>query len=332
MELQFNNNSPVRSAVSREAVVSLEDARKPIKIGLAKPHRYRDDALFTVMMRDLDMPRGQYVHGLSINANHEMAGGDEIIQYTPPEKEGHRYAFEIYSQPFEFDVSENITREGIDLESIKRNAKLSLVGSVTATVSPTRAASPRSVSPASPRTASPRVAASPRSVSPTSPRVAASPRRDVSPVSSRTVSPTSLRGRSATSARDVSPTSPRGRVQTSSPTSPRSVPERSQPTSPSHVREHNFVRPGLSTRNEKYCECVAHVQARGGTVNPYAVCAKSTGGSVRSCSQYYDFEAMPERELLGYADARGIYIVNRTSRDSILGAIYAWERMEDMRR
>lgn len=42
----------------------------------------------------------------------------------------------------------------------------------------------------------------------------------------------------------------------------------------------------LTEQEEKYCRCVLHVKEKGSAVNPWAVCAKSTGASVHRCSEY----------------------------------------------
>lgn len=88
---------------------------------------------------------------------------------------------------------------------------------------------------------------------------------------------------------------------------------------------HDFMLPGhLTTGEEKYCRCLLHVGDS--AHNPYAVCTKSTKNQVHSCSDYYNFEVMPLKELLVWSDRHGVYVANRNSRLSALQAVYRQKR------
>lgn len=75
----------------------------------------------------------------------------------------------------------------------------------------------------------------------------------------------------------------------------------------------------ISDRQKRYCRCELHVAARqpracnqeqawfqkrdGKTCyNPYAVCTASVGRDTNECTAYLDFEALPEPELIAWAD------------------------------
>lgn len=93
----------------------------------------------------------------------------------------------------------------------------------------------------------------------------------------------------------------------------------------SPVKWHGFVK-GLSGSDAKYCTCTIEVEAKGRDANPYAVCSKSTGGHVRECGDYYDYEVMPLEYLLVYANRHNIPVADRTSRRAVIDAIYQWKR------
>ena len=58
----------------------------------------------------------------------------------------------------------------------------------------------------------------------------------------------------------------------------------------------------MTYEQKAFCRCIDEVAAKGSAVNPYAVCAHSTGTSYRLCSENYDnAEAMSDEEIIGYA-------------------------------
>lgn len=85
----------------------------------------------------------------------------------------------------------------------------------------------------------------------------------------------------------------------------------------------------LTERQQKYCSCQLKVEARNPTakvrVNPFAVCAKSTGGMNKQCGANYDFENMSTPYLLAYARLRNITLGNTKDRDVILNTIHRWK-------
>lgn len=88
-----------------------------------------------------------------------------------------------------------------------------------------------------------------------------------------------------------------------------------------------FMKPSdeLSDQEKKYCRCVLHVKAGGRGRNPYAICSKSIGSNVRTCGDHYDYEVMPLPELLAYADLKKLRVPDRTSRRSVIDAIFSWK-------
>ena len=92
------------------------------------------------------------------------------------------------------------------------------------------------------------------------------------------------------------------------------------------IRPHDFMKPGgLTKKEESYCRCVLHVKAGGRARNPYAVCTKSVGTQVRTCGDHYDYDAMPLPELLAYADLKNLEVRDRSSRESVIDAIFQWK-------
>jgi hypothetical protein len=101
----------------------------------------------------------------------------------------------------------------------------------------------------------------------------------------------------------------------------------------------------LSEQDKKYCRCVLHVagkqipeclrdrawyQTIGGKTcaNPYPICAKSTRHSSRECGENYNFEAIPDNELVGYASYHKIHVPQPYNREQMIRNIYAWKETE----
>jgi hypothetical protein len=64
-----------------------------------------------------------------------------------------------------------------------------------------------------------------------------------------------------------------------------------------------------SEQQEKYCRCINKVAAKGGSYNPYRVCAHSVGTTYRGCTKdVYDFGIMSLAELQGYAKRHNLTI------------------------
>jgi hypothetical protein len=97
---------------------------------------------------------------------------------------------------------------------------------------------------------------------------------------------------------------------------------------------------GLSDKEKSFCRCVIHVEAeqpdkclknpqlRGkkGCYNEYAVCAKSVGTSSRQCSNYYNFDKLPDNELRAYALERKVTVSEPFNREETIAAIEEWKR------
>lgn len=99
---------------------------------------------------------------------------------------------------------------------------------------------------------------------------------------------------------------------------------------------------GLDERQQKYCRCVLHAAAKqpdwcleekswrdkrdGATCyNPYAVCAKSTGASSRSCGANYDYQNLPDDELIAYAQLSKVNIPMPYNRQQMINNIMVWK-------
>jgi hypothetical protein len=97
------------------------------------------------------------------------------------------------------------------------------------------------------------------------------------------------------------------------------------------VKYHNFSS-GLSHADGKYCDCTLEVEAKihetGYHGNPYAICSHSTHGHVKECGTHYEYEEMPLKYLLTFADRHKVHVPDRTSRKSAIKAIYDWKAQE----
>jgi len=102
---------------------------------------------------------------------------------------------------------------------------------------------------------------------------------------------------------------------------------------------------GLSEPKQKFCRCVLDVaskqpescnrerawyQVREGRMcyNPYSVCAKSVGTTSRKCGESYDFENIPDDQLVAYASLNRIEVPRPYDRTKMLENIYRWKLEE----
>lgn len=92
---------------------------------------------------------------------------------------------------------------------------------------------------------------------------------------------------------------------------------------PAKRGEHNFFKSGstLTEQQKKYCSCQLKVTASGSAYNPYAVCAKSVGTTVRSCSTEYDFNRMPDNLIQAYLELHKVPYTGPFNRQSAIAAI-----------
>lgn len=95
-------------------------------------------------------------------------------------------------------------------------------------------------------------------------------------------------------------------------------------------QKQNFCRCVLDVAGKQPSQCnveKAWRQQREGKTcyNPYAVCAKSVGTTSRQCGMWYEFEHIPDRELMGYASLNKIDIPSPYNRTQLLSNIYAWK-------
>ena len=94
----------------------------------------------------------------------------------------------------------------------------------------------------------------------------------------------------------------------------------------------------LDQHQQAYCRCLLEVAAqqpetcntekawfekREGKMcyNPYAICHKSVGAGIYSCSPHYNFDAMSDRYLVAYADLHGVVVPKPYNRAKLLGLI-----------
>jgi hypothetical protein len=76
-----------------------------------------------------------------------------------------------------------------------------------------------------------------------------------------------------------------------------------------YTREGYFrVGSPLTDHQRRYCRCVLHVAAGKQTKNPYSICAASVKTSYRGCLYEFDFDGIPDVELLSIAELEGIPI------------------------
>jgi hypothetical protein len=105
----------------------------------------------------------------------------------------------------------------------------------------------------------------------------------------------------------------------------------------------DYFKPGvpLNDLQKKYCRCTAHVRAgqpkwclqehawfqrrdNQTCYNPYPVCKDSTGFRENvECSQYFNFNAFPDKELIAYALERLLPIPQPYNREALI------QRLED---
>lgn len=100
----------------------------------------------------------------------------------------------------------------------------------------------------------------------------------------------------------------------------------------------NMIKKGssLTDKEQRYCRCVLHVAEKqsedclrgkkwltknGKCYNPYAVCSKSVGTSVKGCGLWYDYENLTKSELLGYAYLEDMKVSRSDTRRQIIKVI-----------
>ena len=119
--------------------------------------------------------------------------------------------------------------------------------------------------------------------------------------------------------------------QMSSPKAAVSYPTSSPPPIPALGRHH--PQPYLSTSpltegQRKYCDCVLEVASKQDAVNPYAVCAHSTGYSVHACGQHLDFQQMDPPSLATFATLNHIKVADYRDRQAVLNQIFSKKMQE----
>lgn len=99
MEIEFGQKV-IQVDVGRHRVVKLPLAtvQNTFHFTILDNESYNTD-LFTIMLYDLDAPKGIYLHYLAVNykiTNHD--DGYAVVNYYPPQRADHRYIYEVYLQ------------------------------------------------------------------------------------------------------------------------------------------------------------------------------------------------------------------------------------------
>jgi len=105
MEIGFKQVTiQVGAGRHKSTELSLSEINKTFHFTILDSEKY-DSSFFTVMLYDLDAPKGTYLHYLAIN--HTISEDDNdntIIGYYPLQKVGHRYVYETYVQKAHMDI------------------------------------------------------------------------------------------------------------------------------------------------------------------------------------------------------------------------------------
>lgn len=102
-----------------------------------------------------------------------------------------------------------------------------------------------------------------------------------------------------------------------------------------YCRLHQWVS-NLPPNQKKWCRCILHVAAKQpdtcftgnrtgkGCYNVYAVCSKSVGTSSRKCGEHFQFENIPDKELIAYAKLKKIDIPKPYSRTVMIKRLHSF--------
>lgn len=106
-----------------------------------------------------------------------------------------------------------------------------------------------------------------------------------------------------------------------------------QEGSPMTDQQQSFCRCVLDVAGKQPVQCnieEAWFQKRGGKTcyNPYAVCSKSVGTTSRECGMWYNFDVIPNDELMGYASLNRIPIPIPFDREQMLKNIATWKEQK----
>lgn len=100
----------------------------------------------------------------------------------------------------------------------------------------------------------------------------------------------------------------------------------SRPLSPRTTRsgEFNYMKVGLTEKQEKYCRCALHVMINQGEA-AYPICASKIKTTCNYCGDFYYYPKVPKDELLAYATSKGLNVSNKSSKEEIISAIRQWK-------
>lgn len=90
----------------------------------------------------------------------------------------------------------------------------------------------------------------------------------------------------------------------------------------------------LTDQQQKYCSCVMKVANKqsedclksgaygsGKCYNPYAVCAKNIGTTVRDCMKHYNYDNMTDSELVSLALLHHKYVPAPFNRQALINSL-----------
>lgn len=135
MEVIFDDNAPISSNIQKTATLPLEQVKeKSVTINVADKEKHARDSLFAIVTEDMDARGGSFLHEVTINADRDRLDGETILPYIAPSRDGHRYSYRLYLQPFAIDIDGDQDRRSFDVDSVVRDVGLRLIGEVIVNV------------------------------------------------------------------------------------------------------------------------------------------------------------------------------------------------------
>lgn len=322
MNIQFGLNTSIVVRGEKEVHFPLDQAQldmTAVVVGVKDP-----DAIYSFVVRDLDGPKGEFFHLLLVNTDKDL-DGDTLLSYVAPQRVGHRYLYELYTQDKKFGVIDIDDRGNKAERLFTRMARdLNRVAQLTVITRSKNASVDRSRSPTRGRLTNTDLALLERSA-----QRSRSPARNASPrsLTERSSMPrlTSLNGERSRSPprnnnlveeRNRSP--PRNHVQRSrSPIghlSNRSFANNSNNSLSNHSNNSLSGRSLANHSRSKECPTCTSDQT--------IPCANSI--NPRECLGRQDFGSMSLMQLRNISQRHNIFVVNPNSRESILNSIHEY--------
>ena len=331
MEIQFKRNTPIKTTrlrPNRTVNIPLDQVQQETFITFSKEARdkYDENDRFTLLMRDPDAPNGEYLHYLVINSDgKDPRDGNTILSYVEPQRVGHRYMYELYKQPDLIDSPVIKNRQKFDIDTFVEDNELEKIASITVMTLKRN-----------PSAESKDEGSKDKELNKNIGNVRGGVVTGVRGVGARGGGVGGTRGGGA-GARggavgNVRNVANNNRVANKVENNvDDNVENAENEVEEEDVKWHGFVK-GIEGPDAKYCTCNIEAEYKmkqsGKQYNPYAVCASSTGGYLKQCGDYYDYERMPLPYLLTFADRHDIDVPDRKSRRSAIDAIYKWKGVE----